>query len=67
MACAHEHIAIGFASGYKLDICHFQQGVGTQLHFNLNVDLVMQVLFLFSWAPYYYVLHSVMDREVTRD
>ena len=40
---------------------------GTQLHFNLNVDLVMQVLFLFSWAPYYYVLHSVMDREVTRD
>ena len=27
MACAHEHTAIGFASGCKLDICHFQQGV----------------------------------------
>ena len=27
MASAHEHTAIGLASGYKLDICHFQQGV----------------------------------------
>ena len=38
VACAHEHTAIGFASGYKLDICHFQQGVKGGTLFYLNPD-----------------------------